>query len=140
MTGITGNEISFTDSNIWLYALMSHQNPRKYQIAKPITELPNIVVSVQVINEVCANLLKKANFFEANIQKIIASFYLDCEVVNFNETLFLKASNLRQVYAFSYWDGLIVAAALAANATILYSEDMHNGLIVENKLKIVNPF
>jgi len=52
----------------------------------------------------------------------------------------LLASDLRARYPFSFWDGLIVASALAANAEILYSEDMQNGLLVENKLKIVNPF
>jgi len=52
----------------------------------------------------------------------------------------LKASDLRSRYSFSFWDGLILASALFADAEILYSEDMQNGLTVENKLKIVNPF
>ena len=44
-------------------------------------------------------------------------------------------SNIR----ISKCDGIIIASALEANCDILYSEDMHNGLI-ENSLKIVNPF
>jgi len=36
--------------------------------------------------------------------------------------------------------GIIIASALEANCDILYSENMHNGLIIENSLKIVNPF
>jgi predicted nucleic acid-binding protein len=43
-------------------------------------------------------------------------------------------------YSLSFWDSLIVASALAANAEILYSEDMQNGLLIENKLRIINPF
>ena len=35
---------------------------------------------------------------------------------------------------------LIVASALFSDAEILYSEDMQNGLLIENSLKIVNPF
>lgn len=140
MTAPTGNELSFVDSNIWLYALMGQRDPQKYQAAKTVTELPNLVISVQVVNEVCANLIKKAAFSEAQIQQVIASLYLECDVVGIDEDVFLSASDLRQKYHFSYYDSLIVAAALSANATILYSEDMHDGLLVENKLRIVNPF
>lgn len=107
---------------------------------KTINRAAELAVSVQVINEVCANLIKKAAFNETDVQKTVASFYLDCDVVGFDETLFMKASDLWLRYQFSYWDGLIVAAALFASADTLYSEDMHNGLTVENKLKIVNPF
>ena len=52
----------------------------------------------------------------------------------------LKASALREQHAFSFWDSLIVASALATNATVLYSEDMQDGLVVEKRLRIVNPF
>jgi predicted nucleic acid-binding protein len=37
-------------------------------------------------------------------------------------------------------DGLIVACALSAKATILYSEDMQDGLVLPGQLEIVNPF
>ncbi len=52
----------------------------------------------------------------------------------------LSHSDLRSRYPFSFWDGLIVASALSADAEVLYSEDMQNGLLIENSLKIVNPF
>lgn len=41
---------------------------------------------------------------------------------------------------FSFWDSLIVASAILGEASILYSEDMQVGLIIENALQIVNPF
>jgi predicted nucleic acid-binding protein len=40
----------------------------------------------------------------------------------------------------SYWDSLIVATALEADATLLYSEDMHHDLWINARLRIVNPF
>lgn len=43
-------------------------------------------------------------------------------------------------YRFSYWDSLIVSSALTEGATLIYSEDMQNGLKVENQLRIINPF
>jgi predicted nucleic acid-binding protein len=40
----------------------------------------------------------------------------------------------------SYWDSLIIAAALEANCAILYSEDRQHGQLFNNQLTIVNPF
>ena len=37
-------------------------------------------------------------------------------------------------------DSIVVASALEAGCDRLYTEDMQHGLIVENQLKIVNPF
>jgi predicted nucleic acid-binding protein len=57
-----------------------------------------------------------------------------------DENILLKSSDLREAYSLSFWDGLIVASSLAANAEILYSEDMQDGLLIEKRLKIINPF
>jgi predicted nucleic acid-binding protein len=50
------------------------------------------------------------------------------------------AQNLVSKYDFQIFDGIIVAAALEAKCDILYSEDMQNGQIIEDILKIENPF
>ena len=42
-------------------------------------------------------------------------------------------------YNVSFWDSLIIASALDNKCTLLYSEDMQHGLLVDNKLKVVNP-
>lgn len=52
----------------------------------------------------------------------------------------MRASHLRTQHYFSFWDSLIVAAALHAAVTILYSEDMQSGLKIGDQLEIVNPF
>jgi hypothetical protein len=55
----------------------------------------------------------------------------------FSEPRFVKlAQNLINRYDFQIFDGIIIAAALEANCSILYSEDMQNGQIIENTLKI----
>ncbi len=41
---------------------------------------------------------------------------------------------------FSVYDAVIVAAALIAGCTTLWCGDMHNGLLVEEQLRIINPF
>jgi predicted nucleic acid-binding protein len=47
---------------------------------------------------------------------------------------------LAELYQFSVYDSMIVAAALLADCHILYSEDMQHGLLVEGSLRIQNPF
>jgi predicted nucleic acid-binding protein len=88
---------------------------------------------------VTVNLLRKFQANEQDICKLIRSFYRKYLIIESNRAILLHASDLRTVYRLSYWDSLIIASALAAGATILYTEDMHDGLIVNNQLTIVNP-
>jgi predicted nucleic acid-binding protein len=96
-------------------------------------------LSSQVIGEVCVNLIRKANFDETRIRQLISRFYYDHEVVSIEHGILLKASELREQHPFSFWDSVVVSSALAANASILYSEDMQDGLLLERRLKIANP-
>jgi predicted nucleic acid-binding protein len=71
---------------------------------------------------------------------LIESFYAKYMVIELSKALLLKASALRVQYTFSFWDSIIVSSALHADASVLYSEDMQDGLVVENRMRIINPF
>ncbi|HEX8891614.1 MAG TPA: PIN domain-containing protein [Pyrinomonadaceae bacterium] len=139
---MSGNDskLCFIDTNVWLYAFIQAQDQDKTAIAKTIIQSSEVAVSAQVINEVCVNLIKKAHLDEASIRNLIESFYSKYRVAGLSKLSFIKASELREQYSFSYWDSLIVSSALAEEATTMYSEDMHSGLLVENRLRIINPF
>ena len=130
---------AFVDSNIWLYALIAKQDPAKSERAARIISLPQIV-SVQVINEVCVNLLRKGRRSEDEIAEVIRAFLSRHHVAPLNEDVMLRAVELRRTCSFSYWDSLIVAAALSAGATVLYSEDLQHQQLVDGSLRILNPF
>lgn len=130
----------FVDSNVWLYAFIDADDPQKSAAARQLLQTASPVVSTQVINEVGVNVLRQAEFTEEQVRDLIRSFYEKCPVVEFTEPILLRAAQLRDRYSLSFWDGLIVAAALAANVGILYSEDMQDGLLVEGSLQIQNPF
>ena len=130
----------FLNANIWSYAFVATQDERKSDIAKGIIEGNEVIVSTQVINEVAVNLIRQAQFEESNIQRLISSFYLRYQVVEIGREVLLIASDLRFRYRFSFWDSLIVAAALVAGTKTVYSEDMDNGLLVNDRLRILNPF
>ena len=134
----------FVDSNIWLYRFILNPNDlsaiQKQQIATNVTSKENLLVSTQVINEVCANLIRKAGFDNSQIQNLIEDFAQGCEILPISLETLQYAVKLRDRYLLSFWDSLIVASAVLGQASILYSEDMQDGLIIENALQIVNPF
>lgn len=132
---------AFIDSNIWLYALIQGQDTTKEAHANTLIQtIPVIAISSQVINEVAVNLIKKAAFTEEEIRTLVNSFYQLYTVVPLIQDTLLSASRLREHYRISYWDSLIIASGLTCGASIIYSEDMHHGLIIDASVTIVNPF
>lgn len=130
----------FIDTNIWLYAFIESDDAAKSATARTLIQETEPVVSTQVINEVCVNLLRQANFTEEQIGQLIEAFYEKYPVIALNKPVLLIASQLRQRYSLSFWDSLVVASALSAGVSILYSEDLQHGLIVEGQLQVLNPF
>jgi predicted nucleic acid-binding protein len=133
-------ETCFVDTNIWLYAFIERDDPAKSATAHSLLRTSQPVVSTQVINEVCVNLLRRDVFTEVQIQELVKSFYAKFEVVEFSQQVLLRAGKLRERHSFSFWDSLIVAAAVEASTNVLYSEDMQHGFVVDGNLKILNPF
>src|SRR6266545_8142954 len=135
-----GPLLAFIDTNIWLYAFSTSQDKLKSQQAKMLLRrTPQIALCTQVVNEVSVNLLRKFQADERDIRKLVRSLYRKYLIIEFNRTILLQASDLRIAYQVSYWDSLIIASALVVGATTLYSEDTHDGLIVNNQLTVVNP-
>ncbi len=130
----------FIDTNVWLYALIETREADRTRIAQEIVGKPDVVISVQVINELCVNLLRKARVPEDDIAGIIEDLYRTRHVVPTDMKILLSASTLRRQHGFSFWDSLIVAAALFSRAEILCSEDMQHGMVLDGRLRIVNPF
>jgi len=130
----------FIDTNIWLYAFIPSQDPTKSARARDIIRQSDIIISSQVINEICVNLIKKAQSGEPAIRRLINSFYKRYTAIIIDKATMLKSSELRENLQLSYWDSLIVSSALLGGAQTLYTEDMADGLLVENRLRITNPF
>lgn len=132
--------ITFVDTNIWLYAFSASQDKQKTRLARRvIRETSRIAISTQIINEVSFNTLRKFHADEADVQKLIRTFYRKYLVVELDRDILRYASILRSTSQFAFWDSLVVSSALFVGASILYSEDMQDGLVVNNQLTIVNP-
>jgi len=133
----------FVDTNVWLYSLIrrAEEHDDRHRLAADfLLNLARPVINSQVIREICSNLIKKVCMPEEQMRVLIQGWYQDCEVITSNASQHLPASRLRKSYSLSYWDSLIVAAAIDAGCGTLFSEDMQHGQTIEGCLTIANPF
>ncbi len=133
----------FVDSNIWIYAVTQSEKvppDMRHDAARHLIESIEPYLSVQVINEVSINLIRKFKFSETHIQTLIRSFYQKHTVYPLDADILLRGSALRTRYRFSFWDSIIVSTALQHQCRTLYTEDMGDKLMVNDTLTIVNPF
>ena len=126
------------DSNILIYNHSLDHESKRFIARNFFKEDP--VVSSQVISEYL-NVMKRNFKMQKHELMELCSLWLEkCFIQPVLLSTVKLAHNLIDKYDFQIFDGIIVAAALEADCDTLYSEDLHDGLIVENKLKIVNPF
>ena len=95
------------------YSFIKSQDEEKSKIAKSIISGSDIIISTQIINEMCVNLLKKAKFSEGKIQKLIQSLYKRYTVFELSQDILIKASEIRTEFTFSFWDSIVAASAIA---------------------------
>ena len=133
----------FVDTNILMYA---HDTTAgvKHERAKTIVEdlwrERSGVVSTQVLQELAANLRRKAGRpLDAKSTREIVSDYMAWEVVTNTGESILDALEIEQRYRVSFWDALIIQAADASAASVLYSEDLSSGQVY-GSVEVVNPF
>ena len=125
------------DSNILLY-LHDKSDKIKRDIAKNILS-DNPKVSTQVISEFINVARRQLDLSKPDIVTYCADLLKDCEVIPVSCDTLINAAGLIRKYDFQIFDSIIVASALEAGCTVLYSEDMQHGLVIDT-LTIVNPF
>ncbi|MDR0829432.1 MAG: PIN domain-containing protein [Prevotellaceae bacterium] len=130
----------FIDSNIVIYAY-SGTEIEKSQVAKKAIKNNKTVISTQVLHELANTLHKKFHINYLDISATLNECLDDVDIcyMNKQQTVF-KACSIAERYGFSFYDSLIIAAAIESECPVLYSEDMQHNQIIENKLTILNPF
>ena len=133
----------FVDSNVWVYLFKSDDIEKniiaKRFFAENTDNGIDFFVSYQVINEVVSILKNKKGFNENQLQFFIETMLELSFVQNFSRKTLITASELRKNYSVSYWDSLIVSAAISADCQYIITEDMqHNQNI--NGTTIMNIF
>ena len=126
----------FIDSNVILY-LLSHDTA-KADKAESILQAGG-VISVQVLNEIVSVCQRKLIMPWDEIDVLLQALKASVQVVPLTETTHELAVQLCKRYQLSFYDAHICSAALVAGSTIVLSEDMQNGMVVDN-LVVKYPF
>jgi predicted nucleic acid-binding protein len=127
---------SFFDTNILLYLLSN--NAAKADRAEALL-LAGGVVSVQVLNEFASVASRKLAMTIPDIRDILSTIRAVCIVKPLDIDTHELSLDMTERYGFSIYDGLIVAAAVRAECSVLYTEDMQRGQVIDH-LVIRNPF
>ena len=126
----------FADTNVVLYLL--DDGPKADRAEVILAQRPRI--SVQVLNEALVNCRRKAGLDWDETGDFLAGVRALCPVEALTVQTHDVGRALAERYGVSIYDAMIVASALIAGCTTLWSEDMQHGLLVEGRLRIVNPF
>lgn len=127
----------FSDSNVLLYLVREYTDKKE----KALIILDNKpVISTQVVSENINVCKKKFGLPSEIINKHAALLFNKCDVKFINKYTIELAIDIMVKYKYSYYDSLIVSSALENNCNVLYSEDMQHNQLIENKLRIINPF
>ncbi len=126
----------FADTNVVLYLL--DDGPKADRAEAILRQGPRI--SVQVLNEAMVNCRRKAGLSWEDTGAFLEGVRSLCRVEDLTVQTHLVGRALAEKYRLSVYDAMIVSAALLAGCTTLWSEDMHNGLLVEDQVRIRNPF
>lgn len=127
----------FLDSNIVLYALGDDEAKRSVA-AGLLAAWPT--TSTQVINECSHVLRRKLKISPVQVAEEMESVIDAVQLADVGLYEIRNAWTLAARYGFSHYDSLIIAAALSAGCTTLYTEDMQHGQVIDDRLKLINPF
>jgi predicted nucleic acid-binding protein len=133
------NDKVFVDTNIFIY-LYSNDEPIKKSIAEELFVKYDISISIQVLNELSNVLIKKIKLGPVEVDKVIEEASNACVIEPIYVDSIRESLKIMTKYKYSYYDSLIITSALESNCKVLFSEDMQDGQIIEDKLIIYNPF
>lgn len=132
---MSGAEV-FLDTNVLLYVVSG--DSAKADRAEELIAGGG-VISVQVLNEFVSVALRKFAMSLPEIREVLSAVRAVCSVEPLSEKTHDLALELTGRFQLSFYDGLIVAAAILANCSVLYSEDMQDAQTIES-VTIRKPF
>jgi len=125
------------DTNVLIYS-HDENDGYKQNIARDLI-VQSPVICTQVVSEYISVLKRILNIPKANVINAAIPILRSCQIQAVDISTLQTAERLILQYDFQIFDAIIVASALENGCEILYSEDMHHKMKVDN-LVIVNPF
>ncbi|HXI41534.1 MAG TPA: PIN domain-containing protein [Bryobacteraceae bacterium] len=128
---------TFFDTSVLLY-LLSDDTDKADRIETLLSARG--IVGVQVLNEFAVVALRKLKMPLNEVREILDTIRAVCAVEPLTIETHDRGLAVCERYRFSLYDSMLVAAALISGATILYSEDLKHGQVIDNQLRVTNPF
>jgi predicted nucleic acid-binding protein len=128
---------SFFDTSVLLYLLSA--DPAKADRVELLLEKRG-TISAQVLNEFAAVALRKLKMPVNEVREVLDGIRSVCRVEPVSVVTHERGLAIHERYRFSFYDSVLVATALIAGNKILFSEDMQHAQLIDDQLRIVNPF
>ena len=128
---------SFYDTNILIHFVSADVG--KSERARALLRAGG-TISVQVLNEVASVARSKLAMSWPQVREVLFVFRGLLSVRPLTLTIQAHGIALAERHRLHVYDAMIVASALEAGCDILYTEDLHHGLRIDDRLTIVNPF
>ena len=134
----------FLDTNIFIYTFDGLSPAKAKKAAQIIRQAVNAgqgIVSYQVVQEFFNVALRRfaQPMTLAEAEQYLLTVFRPLLAVHSSPALYFEGLRIAAKHRIAWHDSLIIAAALEAKCTKLYSEDLQHGLEI-NGLKIENPF
>ena len=127
----------FLDSNVLVYAFTS--DPRATR-AQELLER-GCILGVQGLNEFTNVARRRLGMTWGEVREALAAIRIICRtILPINIDTHTGALRIAERYGYGIFDALMIASALSTNCGVLWSEDMQDGIIVDRRLRIANPF
>lgn len=127
----------FLDTNIIVYAFTTdlRAGPAQALLGR------GCVTSVQALNEFANVARRKLGMKWREVHDALAAIRTVCRpIVPVDLESHADGLRIAERYGYAIFDALMIAAALRARCTLLYSEDMQDRLVIDGRLRIVDPF
>jgi predicted nucleic acid-binding protein len=135
------NASIFVDTNIFVYAY--NDNDEKHEIAKTLLQQKladkEVFISPQILSEFYVTM-KRYKHEDVVIRRDISEIVQTATVTPLALSTIEHCFALKEKYAYSWWDSLVLASALESECGEVCSEDMQDGQVIEGSLTISNPF
>jgi len=134
---------AFFDTNIFAYAF-DRSNPEKKEKARTLISqwMPsgNMVISTQVLQELFVVLTRKLKpgLSTSEAEEVLKSL-LPLEIKIIDPEMIFQAIQILKEHNISFWDALIISAAVSSRCKVVFTEDLNPGQIIAG-VRIENPF
>ncbi|HEV7378565.1 MAG TPA: PIN domain-containing protein [Dyadobacter sp.] len=128
----------FLDTNIILYCY-AQDEPFKQTLALKVASNRDTFISTQVIQETCNILRKKVKLSWEDLNLVVYEIVSNNHLIEVKLSTIKNALKIAERFKLQWFDSVIIASALEANCSTLYSEDLQDGFRIDD-LVIQNPF